>query len=76
MLGSVSISVVESALRTGRAELVGNRIGDPVLLSGAFWQASRDATSYEVVTDVVQATTCADMLRRLRAARAASAGSR
>jgi hypothetical protein len=76
MLKSVSIAVVESALRAGRAELVGNRLGDPVYLSGVFWQSSRDATRYEVIADVVQAAVCADILRRLRAVHGANAGSR
>jgi hypothetical protein len=73
---TVSIAEVALALRAGRAELLGNRLGDPVYRSGAFWQTSRDATTYELVTDVVQATACADMLRRLRAVRMTDAGSR
>ena len=73
---TVSIAIVEWALRAARAELVGSRLGDPVYLSGAFWQTSRDATTYELVTDVVQATACAAMLRRLRVARMTDARSR
>ena len=73
---TVSVAIVESLLRAGRAELVGNRVGDPVYMSGAFWQMSRGAVTYDVVTDVVQATACADSLHRLRVARVASSGSR
>jgi hypothetical protein len=59
-----------SAIRSGRAELLGSNLGDPVYFGGAFWQVSADNTSYELVVNPIQAAVCASALRRLRIARA------
>jgi hypothetical protein len=59
-----------SAIRDGRAELLGTNVGDPVYLAGAFWQVSSESMSYELVVDPTQVAACAGALRRLRAARA------
>jgi hypothetical protein len=72
---TISAAAVTSAIRAGRAEVLGNQLGDPVYLGGAFWQMAEDGYSYELI-DSAKAVVCAGALLRLRAARAtrASAG--
>jgi hypothetical protein len=76
VIKTISIAVVDLAIQAGRAELLGNQIGDPVYLTGAFWQIAEDGCSYELVVDPAQAAVCADVLLRLRAARASRTGAR
>lgn len=70
MVKRISIALVDAAVRVGRAELLGSRIGDPVYMAGGFWQIAEDGNSFEFVVDPVQVVVCAGILRRLRAARA------
>lgn len=67
---TISTIAVASAIGSGRAKLLGSKLGDPVYFVGAFWQVSADTTSYELVIDPAQAAVCARALGRLRIARA------
>ena len=73
---TISTAAVESAIQVGRAELLGNQLGDPVYLSGAFWQIAEDGRFFELVVDPTQAAVCASVLLSLRAARATQTGAR
>lgn len=73
---AISTTVVATALRAGRAELLGNKLGDPVYYAGAFWHVSANAVSYELVIGPARVAVCADALRRLRIARATPSGVR
>jgi hypothetical protein len=72
----IPIAAMARAIRAGRAEVLGSRVGDPVYFARAFWQLSDDGSSYGRVDDATSVLACAAVLRRLRVARAVPTGLR
>lgn len=70
MVKRISTALVDTAVRVGRAEMLGSHIADPVYMVGGFWQIAEDGYSYELVVHPAQVVVCAGILLRLRAARA------